>query len=194
MKLQKHRDNNPNGLCAGVGDRRTMRMTAAAISTPLTERLGCRYPIISAGWAGRRLSNWRPPSPRRAGSVSSAWCGIAGPDRPGKSPRSGGAQIGRFGVNLIPFATDPQAAGRGTGRLFRGGRPRHVLLLGCLSGDRRRAKGRMPGVLSGGHGRGCHSGTIPRGGCGDRPGRQGGRPCAMGACRSRSCCRRWSPN
>jgi len=43
------------------------------ISTALTERLGCRYPIISAGMGGPARA--LPRFPRQAASACSAWYG-----------------------------------------------------------------------------------------------------------------------
>lgn len=80
----------------------------ATISTPLTERLGCRYPIISAGMGG-------PARSELAAAVSEAGgFGLLGMVR--ESPDLIGREIAEvrrrtnrsFGVNLIPFATDPK--------------------------------------------------------------------------------------
>jgi nitronate monooxygenase len=78
------------------------------ISTPLTECLNCRYPIISAGMGG-------PARSELAAAVSEAGgFGLLGMVR--ESPtliESEIADVRRrtskpFGVNLIPFATDPK--------------------------------------------------------------------------------------
>ena len=86
-------------------------MTEAAatptLPTPLTERLGCRYPIISAGMGG-------PARAELAAAVSEAGgFGLLGMVREAPALiESEIAEVRRrtarpFGVNLIPFATDP---------------------------------------------------------------------------------------
>jgi len=78
------------------------------IATPLTERLGCRYPIISAGMGG-------PSRAELAAAVSAAGgFGLLGMVR--ESPALIEREIAAvrqktnrpFGVNLIPSATDPK--------------------------------------------------------------------------------------
>ena len=80
----------------------------ATIMTPLTEKLGCRYPIISAGMGG-------PARSELAVAVSEAGgFGLMGMVR--ESPALIEQEIAEvrrrtnrdFGVNLIPFATDPK--------------------------------------------------------------------------------------
>jgi nitronate monooxygenase len=84
-----------------------MDPTTETISTPLTERLGCRYPIISAGMGG-------PARSELAAAVSSAGgFGLLGMVR--ESPELIAREIAAvrqrtnraFGVNLIPSATEP---------------------------------------------------------------------------------------
>lgn len=77
------------------------------ITTPLTERLGCRYPIISAGMGG-------PARSELAAAVSAAGgFGLLGMVRetPALVEREIAAVRARtnrpFGVNLIPGVTDP---------------------------------------------------------------------------------------
>ncbi|HEY4164418.1 MAG TPA: nitronate monooxygenase [Dongiaceae bacterium] len=83
-------------------------MKNETIATPLTERLGCRYPIISAGMGG-------PARSELAAAVSSAGgFGLLGMVR--ESPQLIEQEIAAvrqrtnrpFGVNLIPGATDPK--------------------------------------------------------------------------------------
>jgi nitronate monooxygenase len=83
-------------------------MKNETIATPLTEKLGCRYPIISAGMGG-------PARSELAAAVSSAGgFGLLGMVR--ESPRLIESEIAAvrqrtnrpFGVNLIPGATDPK--------------------------------------------------------------------------------------
>jgi len=85
-----------------------MRQTTETIATPLTERLGCRYPIISAGMGG-------PARSELAAAVSEAGgFGLMGMVR--ESPKLIEREIAAirritnrtFGVNLIPSATDPR--------------------------------------------------------------------------------------
>ena len=78
------------------------------ISTPLTERLDCRYPIISAGMGG-------PARSELAAAVSEAGgFGLLGMVRePPELIAREIAEVRRrttrpFGVNLIPYATDPK--------------------------------------------------------------------------------------
>ena len=78
------------------------------IATPLTERLGCRYPIISAGMGG-------PARSELAAAVSEAGgLGLMGMVRepPALIEREIAALRRKtnrsFGVNLIPSATDPK--------------------------------------------------------------------------------------
>lgn len=80
---------------------------SATITTPLTETLGCRYPIVSAGMGG-------PARSELAAAVSEAGgFGLLGMVR--ESPEFIAREIAEvrrrtakpFGVNLIPFATDP---------------------------------------------------------------------------------------
>ncbi len=80
----------------------------ATISTALTERLNCRHPIISAGMGG-------PARSELAAAVSEAGgFGLLGMVR--ESPELIAREIAElrsrtsrpFGVNLIPFATDPE--------------------------------------------------------------------------------------
>jgi nitronate monooxygenase len=81
---------------------------SVTISTKLTEALGCRYPIISAGMGG-------PARSELAASVSEAGgFGLLGMVRESAELIAREiAEVKRrtakpFGVNLIPFATDPK--------------------------------------------------------------------------------------
>src|SRR6185369_16749771 len=83
-----------------------MDQATETITTPLTERLNCRYPIISAGMGG-------PARSELAAAVSDAGgFGLLGMVR--ESPDLIAREIAEvrrrttrpFGVNLIPFATD----------------------------------------------------------------------------------------
>jgi len=83
-------------------------MSTETIATPLTERLGCRYPIISAGMGG-------PARSELAAAVSEAGgFGLLGMVResPALIEREIAAVRQRtnraFGVNLIPACTTPQ--------------------------------------------------------------------------------------
>jgi nitronate monooxygenase len=85
-----------------------MHEATQTIATPLTERLGCRYPIISAGMGG-------PARSELAAAVSEAGgFGLLGMVReaPALIAREIAAVRRRtnraFGVNLIPSATDPK--------------------------------------------------------------------------------------
>lgn len=80
----------------------------ATIATPLTKMLGCRHPIISAGMGG-------PARSELAAAVSAAGgFGLLGMVR--ESPELIGREIAAvkrrtdrpFGVNLIPFCTEPK--------------------------------------------------------------------------------------
>jgi len=78
------------------------------IATPLTERLGCRYPIISAGMGG-------PARSELAAAVSAAGgFGLLGmvresPDLIAREIAAVRQRTNRaFGVNLIPSATEPK--------------------------------------------------------------------------------------
>jgi nitronate monooxygenase len=80
----------------------------ATIATPLTATLGCRHPIISAGMGG-------PARSELAAAVSAAGgFGLLGMVR--ESPELIGREIAAvkrrtdrpFGVNLIPFCTEPK--------------------------------------------------------------------------------------
>ena len=91
------------------------------ISTPLTERLGCRYPIISAGMGG-------PARAELAAAVSSAGgFGQLGMVR--ESPELIESEIAAvkrltnrpFSVNLIPGATDPKLLDDELAACFRAG-------------------------------------------------------------------------
>jgi nitronate monooxygenase len=84
-----------------------MDQATETIATPLTERLGCRYPIISAGMGG-------PARSELAAAVSAAGgFGLLGMVR--ESPELIAREIAAvrqrtnraFGVNLIPSATEP---------------------------------------------------------------------------------------
>jgi nitronate monooxygenase len=84
-----------------------MDQATETIATPLTERLGCRYPIVSAGMGG-------PARSELAAAVSAAGgFGLLGMVRepPALIEREIAAVRQRtnraFGVNLIPAATDP---------------------------------------------------------------------------------------
>ena len=81
---------------------------SATITTPLTEKLGCRYPIISAGMGG-------PARSELAAAVSAAGgFGLLGMVRESAALvaceiTAVRARTNRpFGVNLIPFATEPK--------------------------------------------------------------------------------------
>src|SRR5690242_540940 len=83
-------------------------ITTPQITTPLTKALGCRHPIISAGMGGPARSDL-------AAAVSEAGgFGLLGMVRepPALIAREIAAIRRRtnraFGVNLIPFATDPK--------------------------------------------------------------------------------------
>src|SRR5919197_508679 len=74
-----------------------MTPATETIATPLTERLGCRYPILSAGMGG-------PARSELAAAVSSAGgFGQLGMVREG--PRLTNRP---FAVNLIPACTEPK--------------------------------------------------------------------------------------
>jgi nitronate monooxygenase len=90
---------------AAIDERAAM---TATLSTALTQRLGCRYPIISAGMGG-------PARAELAAAVSEAGgFGLLGMVR--ESPDLIAREIAEvrrrtnkpFGVNLIPFATNPK--------------------------------------------------------------------------------------
>jgi Nitronate monooxygenase len=90
------------------GSTRERAAMTATISTALTERSNCRYPIISAGMGG-------PARSELAAAVSEAGgFGLLGMVR--ESPELIAREIaevrrrtsGPFGVNLIPFATEPR--------------------------------------------------------------------------------------
>jgi nitronate monooxygenase len=90
---------------AAIDERAAM---TATLSTALTQRLGCRYPIISAGMGG-------PARAELAAAVSEAGgFGLLGMVR--ESPDLIAREIAQvrrrtdkpFGVNLIPFATNPK--------------------------------------------------------------------------------------
>ena len=83
-------------------------LMTVSIATPLTEALGCRYPIISAGMGG-------PARSELAAAVSAAGgFGLLGmvresPDLIAREIIAVKRRTNRpFGVNLIPFATNPQ--------------------------------------------------------------------------------------
>ena len=51
-----------------------MTTDASPFATPLTQLLGCLYPIISAGTRGRREPSLQRPFPMPEGWVCSVWC------------------------------------------------------------------------------------------------------------------------
>lgn len=95
----------------------------ATITTPLTKALGCRYPIISAGMGG-------PARSELVASVSEAGgFGLLGMVR--ESPDLIAREIAEvkrrtnkpFGVNLIPFATNPTLLAEELAACFDAGAP-----------------------------------------------------------------------
>ena len=98
-------------------------VATGTITTPLTERLGCRHPIVSAGMGG-------PARSELAAAVSGAGgFGLLGMVR--ESPALIAREIGEvkhrtnrpFGVNLIPFATNPKLLQEELAACFDAGAP-----------------------------------------------------------------------